>query len=321
MKALKPASFWLLATIFSTFASVTTLAQAGSAPRVVADIAPVHSLAAQVMDGVAEPELLLQAGASPHDYSMKPSEARMLDRADIVIWTGPELTPWLPDAMATLAPDAVRVTFSGLDGVTLLPFRTGARFEARDDHGDEGADAHADSHDEEEGIDPHIWLDPENAMVLVSELADVLSARDPDNAERYRSNAQATRDRLLQLRSEITKTVAPLRSRPFLVFHDAYHYFEARFDIPASGSVSVSDAIKPGAQRIRELQQLIKDQGVVCVFAEPQFEPKLLSRLTEGTAIRSGVLDPIGAGIEPGRDHYPQLLRAMARGLSDCLEP
>lgn len=317
MTALKPARVWLLANIFAFATCVATVVGAGPAPRVVADIAPVHSLAAKVMDGVGQPELLLQAGASPHDYSMKPSEARMLDRADIVIWTGPELTPWLPDAMSTLAPDAARVTFSALDGVTLLKFRIGAQFETLDDHGDE----HADGHNDGQGVDPHIWLDPQNAMVLVSELAKVLSGRDPENAERYRSNAQATLDSLVQLRSDIAQTVAPLRSRPFLVFHDAYHYFEARFDIPASGSVSVGDGVKPGAQRVRALQQLIEDQGVVCVFAEPQFEPNLLRRLTEGTAIRSGVLDPIGAGIEPGKDHYPQLLRAMARSLSDCLSP
>ncbi len=313
MKSLKPASFWLLVTIFASLTVAVAPSQAGSAPRVVADIAPVHSLASRVMDGVGSPDLLLQAGASPHDYSMKPSEARKLDKADIVVWTGPALTPWLQDAIKTLAPDAVLVSFSALEGVTLLPFRADARFEPHDDD--------TEGHEAGQGIDPHIWLDPQNAAVLVAELASVLSERDPDNAEHYRSNAQATLDDLSELQSEIAETVAPLRSRPYLVFHDAYHYFEARFDIPASGAVSVSDGVKPSAQRVRELQQLIEDQGVVCVFAEPQFEPRLLQRLTEGTAIRSGVLDPIGAAIEPGKDHYLQLLRAMASSLSDCLNP
>lgn len=315
MKRLRLIKLWALAAVVAGLAPV---AQAGSVPRVVADIAPVHSLVAQVMDGVGMPELLLQAGASPHDYSMKPSEARMLEQADLVVWTGPVLTPWLQGAMATLASDAASVTFSDIDGVTLLPFRADARFGSRDD------DAHGDDEGQEDAgqwWDPHIWLDPQNAAVLVSELAGALSKLDPDNAARYQSNAQTTRDRLALLESDITAVVSPLRTRPFVVFHDAYHYFEARFEIPASGAVSLSDAVKPGALRIRELQKLIADLGVVCVFAEPQFEPKLQRRLTEGTEVRSGILDPVGAGIEPGKGHYEQLLRAMASGFSDCLKP
>lgn len=329
MTRLKPARLWLFAAVVAGLGSGAAGAQAGSAPRVVADIAPVHSLVAQVMDGIGEPELLLRAGASPHDYSMKPSEARMLDKADIVVWTGPELTPWLQDTIAVLAPDAEQVMFSGLDGVTLLPFRTDARFESHDQHDDSDEhDDHEAGHDEEHGhdhdeggVDPHIWLDPQNAAVLVSGLARVLSEHDPDNARRYQSNAQMTLDSLSRLESDIETTVAPLRARPFVVFHDAYHYFEARFDTFASGAISISDAVKPGAQRIRELQALIADQGVVCVFAEPQFEPKLLQRLIEGTDVRSGVLDPIGAGLAPGKAHYQQLLRGMADALSDCLKP
>jgi zinc transport system substrate-binding protein len=315
MTGFKRAGLWLLAIIVAGLAPVAAPSQAGPVPRVVADIAPVHSLVAQVMEGVGEPELLLRAGASPHDYSMKPSEARMLDKADIVVWTGPVLTPWLQDAMDVLAPGAERVTFSDLEGVTLLPFRSGALFEAHDQ------DHESDAHDEEQGIDPHIWLDPQNAAVLVSELARVLSERDPDNADRYQANARRTQDELERIGFDINAIISPLRTRPFLVFHDAYHYFEARFDIHASGAVSLSDGVKPGAHRIRELQKLTADQGVVCVFAEPQFEPRLLQRLTAGTDVRSGILDPIGAGIDPGADHYGQLLRAMAVGLSECLNP
>lgn len=320
MKRLKSAGPWLLAICVAV---AGTVAQAGSAPRVVADIAPVHSLVAQVMDGVGEPELLLRAGASPHDYSMKPSEARMLNMADIVVWTGAVLTPWLRDAMDVLAPDADRITFSDLEGVTLLPFRTGALFDAHDHNHeqDHGAVPETDDHAEGQGIDPHLWLDPRNAAALVSELALALAERDPDNAGRYRSNAERTLDELARLEADIGAAVSPVRTRPFLVFHDAYHYFEARFDIPASGAVSLGDGVKPGARRIRELQTLIQEQGIVCVFAEPQFEPALLRRLTAGTEVRTGVLDPVGAGIDPGSDHYEYLLRAMADGLSECLSP
>ncbi len=312
MTRVKIVKLWLQALLIAGLAAATAT-QAGPAPRVVADIAPVHSLVAQVMDGVGEPQLMLRAGASPHDYSMKPSEARMLEQADIVVWTGPLLTPWLQDAMDVLAPNAERIAFSGLDGLTLLPFRTGVLFEGHDH------DHEADDHEKEQGIDPHIWLDPHNAAVLVPEVARVLSIRDPDNAALYQSNARRTLDRLDLLESDIHAAVTPLRTRPFLVFHDAYHYFEARFGIPASGAVSLSDGVKPGAHRIRELQKMIRDQGIVCVFAEPQFEPKLLLRLTAGTEVRSGILDPVGAAIEPGIDHYEHLLRALSGGLSDCL--
>lgn len=313
----KPAGSWLLAMILAAWSNPGNAAVAGSPPRVVADIAPVHSLVASVMDGVATPDLLFRAGSSPHDYSMKPSEARMLDAAEIVVWTGPTLTPWLQDTLSVLAERAELVTFSGLEGVALLPFRTDAGFDADDEdlHGHDAAHAHA----ADVGADPHLWLDPRNAAVLVAELARVLSDHDPENAAKYRANAQAVHDRLARLEADINAIVAPLRSRPFLVFHDAYHYFEARFDISAIGSVAMSDAVPPGAGRLRDLQRLIADQGVVCVFAEPQFEPKLVARLTAGTAAKAGVLDPVGASIAPGPDHYAALLRAMAGDLSDCL--
>lgn len=311
MARLTPTVIWLLAAIAGMKAP---LAHAAPVPKVVADIAPVHSLVEQVMDGVGKPKLLLSPGTSPHDYSMRPSEARMLEEAEIVVWTGPALTPWLPDTLAGLTPDAEQITFSALDGLTLLPFRDDARFEPGDHDADE-------DNDHGQGTDPHIWLDPRNAAVLVTEMARVLSEHDPVNAAHYKSNAQAALDGLAALESDINAVVAPLRSRSYLVFHDAYHYFEARFAIPAAGAVSVSDAAKPGARRMRALQRLIAEQDIVCVFAEPQFEPKLLRALIENTAAKAGILDPVGAGIEQGAGHYQDLLRGMAGNLAECLTP
>lgn len=298
-----------------------------AAPRVVADIAPVHALVARVMEGVGSPDLLVPPGASPHGHALRPSDARRLQEATVVFWVGEALTPWLEGSIDTLGSGARVVELMDVDGITLLPVREGANFEAHDhhDHGHSHAQAHSHSHghshghDDHDDADAHLWLDPMNARVWMGAMAEVLAEADPANAAAYRANAAAGQAELEALTVEIAASLSPLAGRGFIVFHDAYQYFEARFGIPAKGAITLSDASAPSAARVAEVRETIVNLDALCVFAEPQFEPRIVQTVTEGTNARRGVLDPIGTGLEPGAALYPTLLRGLAAALVACL--
>ena len=322
--------------------SLTATLMGGAAyadtPQVAVDIAPVHSLVARVMDGIGKPDLIIQSGASPHEYSLRPSEASALQAADLVFWIGPDLTPWLTDTIGTLASDAVVTELMEADGTIELEFREGALFEAHDhdDHGDDddhddhkGHDDHGDDDDHEEAEsgheghdhgahDPHAWLSPKNAMNWLNVIAGQLSAVDPDNAGAYFANAAAGRTEIETLIGEVTATLDPVRGGQFIVFHDAYQYFEMDFDFPASGAISVSDASDPSPARIAKIQARIAEQGIDCVLAEPQFNPGLVATVLDGTDAQTGILDPLGSDLEPGPAFYPQLIRNLSTALAGC---
>jgi zinc transport system substrate-binding protein len=326
MKLLAPVA--LLAT-----ALLTTTAMA--APNVVASIKPVHSLVAAVMAGIGEPALIVKGSASPHTYALKPSDAGALESADIVFWTGHGMELFLGNALETLATKATVVELADAPGITLLPVREGGAFEAHShgdedhdhedhDHEDHDHDEHDHDHDHEhdehgEG-DMHFWLDPENAKLMVTQIASTLAEADPENATAYQANAEAELVRLDELESELTETLAPVADRPFIVFHDAYQYFEARFGLDVAGSVTVTPDVMPGAARIDELKAKVAQLGATCVFAEPNFEPTIIAAITEGSPAKSGVLDPEGGALAEGVDLYPNLLRGLASSLVDCLD-
>ena len=322
--------------------SLAAVLMAGTAmadvPNVAADIAPVHSLVARVMEGVGTPNLIVPPGASPHEYSLRPSEAAALQDADLVFWIGEDLTPWLEDAIDTLAEDAAVTTLLEAEGTILLDFREGALFEAHvhgDDHGDHDHDDHA--HDDHEGHDhddhahddhaghhhgehdPHAWLSLENAGTWLNLIAAELSAADPDNASTYFTNAAAAREELAALTSEVGTMLDPVRGGSFIVFHDAYQYFEVTFDFPAAGAISLGDAADPSPARIAEIQDRVRQEGVDCVLTEPQYNPGLVDTVLDGTDASTGVIDPLGAGLEPGPALYTQVIRNMATTLAECL--
>lgn len=336
-------------------------AAAAEVPSVAADIPPVHSLVSIVMDGVGTPDLLVQPGASPHGYSLRPSEAEALERADAVFWIGEGLEPWLEGSIDALAEDAHVVELAETDGTTELEFREGATFEAHShdhgahgheehereehagdhDHDEHDHEGHDDEHDHEEaqdhdehdheehdhdahghdhhGHDPHAWLDPENARVWLDVIAAELSDLDPENAATYRANADAGKADIETLIGEISAQLEPVRGKNFIVFHDAYHYFENRFEFPASGSISIGDASDPSPARIEEIQDKVAELGVTCAFTEPQFNGDLVATVFRGSDAKTGVMDPLGADLEPGKDLYPQLLRNLASSLTGCL--
>lgn len=306
-------------------ALLTTSALA--APAVVASIKPVHSLVSAVMAGIAEPTLIVKGAASPHTYALRPSDAGALESADIVFWTGHGMELFLADALETLATQAKVVELADAPGITLLPVREGGAFEAHShegegedhDHAHEGDD-HADHAHEGEGGDMHFWLDPDNAALMVTQIKQTLVAADPDNAAAYTANAAAEIARLQALATELETTLAPVNDKPFVVFHDAYQYFESRFGLTLAGSVTVTPDVMPGAQRIGELKAKVAELGATCVFAEPNFEPTIIAAITEGSTAKSGTLDPEGGALAEGPDLYPNLLRDLAKSLVDCLE-
>ncbi|WP_296764833.1 zinc ABC transporter substrate-binding protein [Sediminimonas sp.] len=291
-------------------------------PAVATDIAPVHSLVARVMEGVGTPDMVMQPGASPHGYAMRPSEARALEQADIVFWVGADLTPALERAIETLAADAHIVALLDHAATASLEFRTGVRFDGRAHeeeraHADDGAPDHDDDHGHG-GIDPHAWLDPENGKAWLDVIAAELSRADPDNAGMYSANAAVGKQEVDAATADIAETLAPLDGLRYIVFHDAYQYFEARFDIPAAGAVSLGDATDPSPARVAELRATVADLNVTCAFAEPQFNPGILNAVLPGDSVTITVIDPLGTDIDPGPDFYPAFLRAVGASFATC---
>ena len=288
--------------------------------KVVASIKPIHSLVAGVMEGTGTPTLIVEGAGSPHTYALKPSQARRLQEADLVFWVGNTLEPFLQKPLESIASKATTVTLMDVDGLNQITFREGGAFDAHghDDH--KGHDDHDDHDDHAHGAyDPHIWLDPINAKVLVHDIEEALLASDPANAAIYKANAGRIMANLDALVAEIDATLDPVKSQGFIVFHDAYQHFEQRFGMSAVGSITVSPEVLPGAERVRELQEKVRGSNASCVFSEPQFEPKLVATITENTDAGTGVLDPLGASLKNGPDLYFNLIRGMAASLKGCL--
>lgn len=301
-------------TLHALFLTAALLAAgpAAAAPKVVASIKPVHSLVAAIMEGIGEPGLIVEGAASPHTYALKPSNAAALQEADLVFWVGHGLEAFLERPLETLGARATAVELEDAPGLEKLPLREGGPFEA---HAHEG-------HDHEEGhgaFDMHLWLDPGNARAMAAEIAARLAEKDPAHAEAYQANLAKLEGRLDALDREIAGILAPVKERPFVVFHDAYQYFEHRYGLHAAGSITVSPETPPGAERLSEIRVTVKRLGATCVFAEPQFEPKLIKVVIEGTPAKSGTLDPEAATYDAGPGLYFELMRGLATSLRDCL--
>jgi len=311
----------------STILTLMSTSVMADVPNVAADIAPVHSLVSRVMDGIGAPKLVVQSGASPHGYRLRPSEAKALQDADLVFWMGEELTPWLDSALKTLASKASITTLMDQEGVILHDFRESVLFEAHDhsdhndekDHDDHDDDKDHDDHDDHGGHDPHSWLSPENAKLWLNIIASKLSVSDPENAATYFMNAAAGQTEIEEMITEVSATLKPVQGGKFVVFHDAYQYFENDFDFYASGAISLSDASDPSPARVAKIQKRIRDEGIQCVLAEPQFKRGLVATVLEGSEATASVIDPLGADLKTGPKLYTQLIINMAKTLRNCL--
>lgn len=281
---------------------------------VIASIKPVHSLAAAVMEGAGSPRLLVRGVASPHTYALRPSDAIALQRADLVFWVEKTMEMFLTKPLAALPAKARVVQLSAVPGVTLLPVRSGGVWPENESKSESGTHGH-----EERSLDTHIWLDSGNAEAMVQAMAAALSAADPDRASLYRSNARRVRRRILAMDAELRSRLRPVGDVPYVVFHDAYQYFERRYGLHSVASISVGSGTGQGARRILEIRKRLRKTRAVCVFAEPQFEPALIETVIEGTGIRTATLDPLGAHLDPGPEHYFRLMRNMGESLLQCL--
>jgi zinc transport system substrate-binding protein len=354
--------------------SVASVAAYAEPPKVATDIAPIHSLVAQVMNTVGDPSLIVRQGASPHGYSMRPSEARALQSADLVVWVGPELTPWFEKPLSSLSESAVKLELLDVPGILQLQYRDldeddhddhadhddhdkndddhadhgddhadhddhAKHDDGHDDHGDhkaahghddhddhanEGHDNHAGhedhDHHDHDGVDPHAWLDLQNAQVWVLAIAEQLAEMDAENAEVYLLNAKAAVEEFKAQEAALTEQLKGLADKPYVAFHDAYQYFENRFDLKIAGTVAVGDANDPSPARVAALRGRIVDLGVTCAFAEPQFDPRLLEAATETGDVEIRVIDPLGSKLNTGAALYGQLMVAMADEFVACVK-
>lgn len=293
-------------------------------PRVVTDMPVIQSLAAQVMGDLGTPEVLLDRGANAHSYQMKPSQARALQNADLLVWVGPEMTPWLERAAASAGPRA-QIALLQAEGTLRTEFGADAHdhhddHEDHDDHDDHAAEEdHGHAHD---GVDPHAWLDPGNAATWLGAIAAELGRIDPANAGAYRANAEAAQARVAALDADVKAVLAPAHDRPFVTFHAAYGYFSGHYGLENGGALALGDATDPGAARLSDLRAELTGERVVCAFPEAGHDPRPIARLIEGTPVRLGdALDPEGAQLAPGAGLYDALMRDLAQKLRNCLAP
>ena len=308
-------------TLLALAPLVLATTAAAAEPQVVASIRPVHSLVAGVMQGVGEPVLLLSGASSPHDYSLRPSDARALENATAIFWVGEGLEAFLAKPLGTLAGEARIVALSEAEGVVLLPTRAGGIWHEEAHEEEPQAEEHEHEDDHEHGAhDMHLWLDPRNAAAMVDAIVGALATVDPANGARYEANGRELRARLAALDEALRAQLAPVADRPFVVFHDAYQYFVERYGLNEVGSITVDPQRRPGAQRLTEIRARLQELGAACVFAEPQFEPAVVDTVIEGSAARKGVLDPLGASLAAGPHQYFELLEGLAGALVACLD-
>ena len=311
--------------------------------KVVASIKPIHSLASYLMDGVGKPNLIVDGYASPHGFAMKPSHAKMLQNADLIFWVGEDLENFLEKPLNSIAKKAEKIELMEIKGLKKLEFRERNIFEEHEDHGHDEHKEHGhkedkhddhkehdehkehghkeDKHDDHQGHahgehDPHIWLDPINAKVILSEMAEHLIENDQKNEAKYKENLKKAHKDL----DKLTKKVKSELNKDFksVVFHDAYQYFEKRFDVNILGAFTINTDVMPGAEQLAEIREIIEHDKVSCVFSEPQFNPDIIKAVAKDTNVATGVIDPLGATLDPGKDLYFDLIENMSKSFKGC---
>jgi len=323
MKNLKKIPF-----ILSILSFLTIFTPANADLKVVASIKPIHSLASYLMDGIGKPDLIVDGYSSPHGFALKPSHAKMLQEADIIFYVGEDLENFLEKPLKSIAKKAEKIELMEIKGLNKLKFRERNIFDGHDDHGhdedghkEDDHDDHGHDEDGHEGhahgeYDPHIWLDPENAKVILNEMVEHLIENDAKNASTYKKNlknAEKDLDKLVKkVKSDLNKDFKSI------VFHDAYQYFEERFNVNVMGAFTVNTDVMPGAEQLAEIREIIEHDKVSCIFSEPQFNPDIINAVAKDMNIKTGVLDPLGATLEPGKDLYFDLIKNMSKSFKGC---
>ena len=315
-----------LPLILSILSFLTIFVPANAEIKVVATIKPIHSLASYLMDGVGKPDLIVDGYASPHGFALKPSHAKMIQNADIIFWVGEDIENFLEKPLKTIAKKAEKIELMEIKDLTKLKFRERNIFEEHDhghkeddhddDHKKEGHDEHGHEGHAHGEYDPHIWLDPMNAKVILSEMAEHLIENDPKNEAKYKANLKKAHKDL----DKLTKKVKSELNKDFksIVFHDAYQYFEERFGINILGAFTVNTDVMPGAEQLAEIREVIEHDKVSCIFSEPQFNPDIIKAVAKDTNVATGVIDPLGATLNPGKDLYFDLISNMSKSFKGC---
>ena len=282
--------------------------------NVVTTIKPLHSLISNVMQGVGKPSLIIEGTTSPHSFTLKPSHAKLLQNADVIFWIGKDMETFMEKPLESIVKDAEVISFMEVDIINKLKFREENIFDDHDDHDEENHDSHeGHAHGE---FDTHIWLDPINAKEMIHEIAHELSNLDPANKNKYNVNAETTILSIDELINNIDQSIN--KEAQFVVFHDAYQYFEKRFDLASSGALTLNTDVLPGAKQVLDIQKTIKEKGVNCIFSEPQFNPKIIETIARDTGIKTGVFDPLGSNLESGKNQYFTLIKNLRDNLKNC---
>ena len=302
--------------------------------KVVTTIKPLHSLISNVMDGVGEPSLIIEGSTSPHSFVLKPSHAKMIEQADIIFWIGEDLETFMEKPLESIAKNAKKISFMELASIEKLKFREENIFN-HDDHDDHGHGEDKDHDDHGHGekkdhddhghgheghhhgeFDAHIWLDPANAKEMLHEIAHELADLDPANASKYESNADQAIKSIDKMIKDIDTNIN--KDAKFIVFHDAYQYFETRFGVMTAGALTLNTDVLPGAKQISEIQEVITERNIKCIFSEPQFNPKIIETIAKDAGIKTGVLDPLGSIFDANKMQYFKLINDLENKLKDC---
>lgn len=296
-----------VAFTFSLFA----IGSAQAEVRVLASIKPLQLIAAAVQDGVADPEVLLPPGASPHNYALRPSDVRKVQSVDLLYWIGPDMEGFLPRVLKGRSLPSVAV--QDLPGMKLRHFAEDSHSHAED------ADEH--DHDHRPGtLDAHLWLSPVNARVIATRMAADLSAADPANAARYQNNLKAFSERLDAMDARLKTRLAGIAGKPYFVFHEAFDYFEDAYGLKHAGVFSVAAEVQPGAQHVAAMRARLQQVGKTCVFSEPPLRPRLAETLVAGLPVKLAELDALGGYTPATAQGYEQVLEKLGNDLAGCLE-
>ncbi len=314
-----------------------SLSYAKAEIKVVTSIKPIHSLATLLMEGIGSPKLIVDGSNSPHNFSLKPSHAKMLQNADLVFWVGEDIETFLEKPLKTVAVKARKIELMKISQLKKLKFREKNIFEGHDDHGHGKKDDHGhgkkddhghgkkddhghgkkDDHGHAHGeYDPHIWLDPLNAKIILNEMAKNMKAMDNKNTSKYDANLIQANKKIDNLVSNINKNIN--KKAKYVVFHDAYQYFENRFGLKTLGALTVNTDVLPGVEQLKDIREVIKKEKAKCIFSEPQFNPKIIKAIAKDTNIKTGVLDPLGADIKNNKDLYFKLINNLSNSLKKC---
>ena len=315
------------------FSSFSAHADVSTDIKVVTTIKPLHSLISRIMETRGEPQLIIEGTNNPHTFVFKPSHAKMIEEADIVFWIGEDLEAFMEKPLNSLAKDTKKIAFMDSESIEKIEFREKNIFDDHDGHEDEHEghedddvhedeheghdddhkDAHAHAHGE---FDPHIWLDPENAKEMVKIIRDELIKIDPEGQRQYSVNTAGATLELDNLINSIEKELS--KDISYIVFHDAYQYFENRFGVIPAGALTLNPDVLPGAKQIADIQDVINDKGIKCIFSEPQYNPKIIETLGNDMNVSTGIMDPLGAFIDAGPTMYVELINGIANSIKEC---